>query len=360
MANYKLVNIYPNVRYFAAGNNQLYAIYGKKLFDLKQGILIKEFGENLHFLGFGNSKFWVHESSGTGYLLSNGELTEYSKTFFLHEIEKGEFLVSIDNKTKILQGNNIIEFCEITDSISIFCDNNFYLRKNPFVLRQEDSIAKQSLESKKLDWEFSLKELGPYEKLGEKTLVTISFFIGVYNDTLWCSLNSNQLIGIDVSSGKLKYHLTGVDKENAFGTLDKAGWDSEDQYCIWYGKYIIDQENGFLRGYYNERYYEMDLKCENPVIKVYGLIDQLKEHGITNFFSFHMKPAQWGNNFLFINHREKKLVVLDTLTKKIIFVSEPIYTKGTENCKLQEMQIHENKIYITDSLCYLYEFQIEN
>ena len=349
---YQIVKSYSNVHQFAVGKNQLYAINGKQLFDLKGNRCLAEFDNTLQFLRSGMKFFRLNDSSGNGYLLDNGTIEFFPNQFIYIEISENTFVCFNNNETYLfsLDSQTKSKILDFNISLYHYENDTLYFRNNSL-------IQKQSIYSIQTDWQFDLNTIDKYKVWGEDKVQEIGYFIGVYQNVLWVSLLSNQLLGLDISNGAVKFHLTGVEQSNSIGNIDDSGDIVDGKYCIWNTKYFIDYEAGIMRGSYNERYYEMDLKSENPQMIIFGLMDQLKEFGIDNIFRFSKQSIQVGNEFFMMNVHEKKFVIIDIATKKVVYVSEPVTVPGAEKSRLQDFQIYENKIYLTDSFLNLYEYE---
>ncbi len=125
--------------------------------------------------------------------------------------------------------------------------------------------------------------------------------------------------------------------------------------------YILDTDRGVILGLGGDRYFEIDINSEPPKSSIYGMMDQMKEFGI--------KPGNIGynqvlkeNKLYFIAHEQGVFGIIDTITKKIIYVSDPIEISSKNGLPPQprEIQVSDDKVYVLASDNTLHIFEKEN
>lgn len=222
--------------------------------------------------------------------------------------------------------------------------------------KNNTSVILMDIEGRTL-WEYSLSSQynwstkGSGEKIPPRQATTTQI-IGVYEDTLWLAVNSDNvvLLGLDLQSGREKYRINEPEHY-------PAGWSQEEkkQRKPFGNGTQIDVEKGVLFGGFNHYYGEVNLKGPVPAYQIFDFQESSEQHQLrmNQFGAWEGGHIYFwegvSNNRFGIFSREKKAVVWSGLIEE------------AENTMpaIRKVDYSHGKLYVLDHHYTLHIFEQE-
>jgi hypothetical protein len=219
-------------------------------------------------------------------------------------------------------------------------DGSGYRFENRYIqIQNERKLLKSlSLLSGEYEWEFDLQEkLGQYDSIGE--------IYGVVNKLLWLVSERGVLFGISINDGKVLHHLN-FDRYNTFqqyGTVQMQ-----------YFRSLFDEKKQLLTGFYEKRYWEIDLKEANPSL----ILMDIKVLNPTYYVEEFASPEGmvFDENYIYFRDNELATVgILNRKTKQIDW-QHRLYDAPAV---ISDIQVSTGKLYALDTMGVLHIFEKE-
>lgn len=263
------------------------------------------------------------------------------------------YLNSNDDNLYLVDENNIDRKLNI--------EQNFYQYEKYCIIIDKNQIILKNLENPNPLWQFSLSSLGKFKNLytNEEETIEVRQFIGVYNNILWLFLNKTGFIGLDITTGNLKHHISKNDVLIGETAVTSYTENENGRMSFFRSQYYLDEQKGKIIGLAVDILFEMDLNRDTPFVTQYGLQKQYQKYGINEqniANDFVLKD----NLLYFYAFNQLKFGILNIKTKEIIYISEPIIPENNKVTQLKDLQVSDNKIYILDSDNTLHIFEEEN
>jgi len=344
----KEVQYISNVDNFLIVDDKLYFSNGKEVID-ERGHSILNSPLSLQFLNYKEPYFYIPDIYGNTYLIMEKEV-RFLKDIFIKKVISDSFLlVSKDKKTAIL---NIInnEFHYILNS-RIF---KFLEWKEKLFFKNKNTIQGIEIYTGKFLWEFPLSSLGKWKNSwDEERDFEVYKLIGIYNNIFWAFIELGGFVGLDIETGELKYRIPEYDQ--AIGKTICKGKN------FFRSDYLLDSEKGKILGMAMDVFIEIDLTQEPPFVTQYGLQEEFEKYNIKKANDTAGSYVVQDNLLYFYLTEQLKFGILDTNTKEIIYISEPIEVGERDDSftRLRDLKVSENKVYILDSNHTLHIFERE-
>ena len=305
---------------------------------------------SLCYSTFDNETYKIDLKDNKKRLLKFHQLSNY--------LFKNELVFRTGNKVYVPELN--LEFEREFFSGNFIAHSSFIFKTN----KLESCIECHSIQNHKIGnqykkWKFTLSELGQWtDQEGQVHDYEVQHFVGVSNNLIWIFLKRGLFIALDINTGSLKYKFEGVHASNKEGEVDEYLGEKDIYHFFFRTKYILDQEKGRIIGFNADRYYEIDLTMDKLIPRLYGMLDQFQKLGVGKY-DIGYTPVLRNDKLYFLMIEQGRFGVFDTISKKIIYVSDPINI-NPENGKwaeLREIQVSENKLYIlaSDNVLHIFE-----
>lgn len=293
-----------------------------------------------------------------GYYYLNDRFNVVKSNFYIIPNKKYKFLIAQASPIRISMGvyKKSIYFLNenLTNEEGLIIDDNYndlitYTEKI-LILGNKNELYGYNIQPFNPLWQFSLSSLGKFKNLytNEEETIEVRQFIGVYNNILWLFLNKTGFIGLDITTGILKHHIS---KNNVLiGETAVTSYTENDngRMSFFRSQYYLDEQKGKIIGLAVDMLFEMDLNRDTPCVTQYGLQKQYQKYGINEqniANDFVLKD----NLLYFYAFNQLKFGILNIKTKEIIYISEPIIPENNKITQLKDLQVSDNKIYILDS-----------
>lgn len=328
--------------------------------------------------------FYQDEKLLSKNVLDNGYALINSKVFYLvgmdtwidnEKVENLSFLKESEDyqsKSLIFSGNFKLSYPNITHNYYIYnLDSKnykflfeyqnlfyFYRVQNLIVFSNKSQIDSYSLPTAQPLWQYDLSELVFYSDSDKKEYsYEVKAFIGIIGTSLFIKLNNNEILVLDIHSGILKEKLSFIDKMIGESSIRRPDADMP----FFKTKYIIDEKASLIQALFVDLYYEIEHKNDKSYTTVFGLKNEYEKHGINPEYTSDDNVVL-GDKLYFMIQDQSRFAVLNTNSKLIEYVSEPIMIENREDrfSKLKEIQVSEDKVYVLASDNTLHIFQKEN
>lgn len=291
------------------------------------------------------------EGRNTIYNYFGDILKDVNRIRYYHIFSENDF-IWYDRQSKKTKRNEIEVF---NDRIG-----NLLIRDEYLFFDKKTSIYNVNINNGKLNWQFPLSQFGKYvTDWGEESDYELQQFIGVYKNILWCSFNNfGGLIGLDVETGELKHRLK-VSDIFIGSTKIKSIKEGKVPFYNTFNLNLLD--TGKIIGLAIDIYYEVDLNSTNPKVTAYGLDDEYQKFGIDKEDISRNSVLQ-ETLLYFYNHNQHTFGILNTETKKIIYISDKIEVPDTQDAwgQLKDLKASGDKVYVLDSTRTLHIFEKES
>ncbi|GAB3715609.1 hypothetical protein GCM10027592_56310 [Spirosoma flavus] len=236
------------------------------------------------------------------YIISLTYNSDYSKEYIsVYDIQKEEYLWKIEDRKDLFIANNITYAFRFNQIESFYIENSF-------------QIWEYTIPEGKYDWH----QKSPYEYQVPRLIkAEIKRVIGSYQGTVWISLNSGRLLGLDEQTGSLKLDLpTPINLSNYLPEAETPFWIAQNTY--------LDNEKGKLFGVYNHYYWELDLKNPTANYFLYDAKESCQQHQILmNFLGVWDQDEIYFwegsiNNKVGIFNRATKQVIWSTTIEEVV------------------------------------------
>ena len=348
----------PNVKWFCINNNSLLANSIDEVFS-NDGIPLLKSDLSLQEIKFIFPYYFISDIEGNSFLINQNliDIDFLEKCVIKGVFDKGSFIVSKNGQTQSFDLKG-----KILKPILDFKIFKFIILNQKLIFYKNENISFFDINQNYAVWSFPLTSLGTYET-SDKEVKTqeVQQFIGVYNEKLWVRTNIGHFFALDINSGQLLHHLQGVSSYDLHGSIDEYLGETDLYQFFFRNNYILNTDRGVIIGLGGDRYFEIDINSEPPKSSIYGMMDQMKEFGI--------KPGNIGynqvlkeNKLYFITSDQGVFGIIDTITKKLIYVSDPIeiISKNGLPPQLREIQVSDDKVYVLASDNTLHIFEKEN
>lgn len=305
-----------------------------------------------------NNQIFINDNYGRGYFISelsydffDEYIAYFTENIYISKISQDETKLTV---FKDSLSRNVIG--EIPESSTIFfVKNNKYFRKNfknNFVeafLFPEGKLLWQYSKFSDFNWmQKSIYEDEPEEERQAE----VEKFVGIYKDVLWLVLNSGRLLGLDVSTGELRYNLE-----------KPINYDEENTLFLSAIASTIDTEKGILFGIKYTSYFEINLESPETSYIHYDISETCKINSLEA--DYPSNDLVWEGDEIFIGknelHYEKYpcyVGVFNRKNKEIIWSSKELGEMG--NFKgISKLDYAANKLYVLDRESTLHIFEKE-
>ncbi|MBK9254750.1 MAG: hypothetical protein IPM42_04620 [Saprospiraceae bacterium] len=345
---YKIFNKIENVRSFAINEGQIYLSSQSGLSDISGKVYI-ESTKSLQEIKFENPYFYISDIDGNSYLIFN-EVLFFGNIFIKKVIDKNLLLVSRNGCTELF---NIEE-----KKFNFFLDYKlfkFLVEGDVIVFYKDKIINCYSLPTTVQLWQYDLKSLGMWkDNTDTDQRYELKDFIGVIDTSLFIKLNANEILVLDMQTGNVNERLTFIDHLTGETTIERPAIEMP----FFQTHYIINYEKSMLQGLFVDLYYEISHNNGNTDTTVYGLKNEYEKYGI-NPQDISKNNVIQGDKLYFLVQEQGRFAILNTILKKIEYVSDPIPMAHRPEVftKLKEIQVSGDKVYVlaNDKVLHIFE-----
>lgn len=264
----------------------------------------------------------------------------YSSSYYLgHQFINSEGLIV---EALITQDNQVINIGQINKTV-----NKNLSSITQYFLIIENKIESFSLPNPCILWDFNLHYLHDKNSIDNKNKTfEVRQFVGLYLDRLYVNLNTREIIVLDISNGALIQRLSFIDELIGESSI---GW-SENEIPFFETDYILDDQREIILGLAIDLYYEIDVKSEKAHARAYSLKSEFEKHNI-NPQNISKNNVYHEGHLYFLDKEKSRFAVLNTTTKEIVFISDPITIQNKPDAwpQLKEIQVNKDKVYVLAS-----------
>ena len=340
----KCINKIENIKKFIVEGENVYFRHGNEIFFNRH--LIKKLDNNFFGQFYVNNGELIIQS-----YLGNFECNDsiYKGYYNYSNTQKISFLSTVDNSMYIFEGQL---------QVRIGLTKQYHQFENKAIIFDDSKIQAYSLPTAQPLWQYDLSELVFYSDSDKKEYsYEVKAFIGIIGTSLFIKLNNNEILVLDIHSGILKEKLSFIDKMIGESSIRRPDADMP----FFKTKYIIDEKASLIQALFVDLYYEIEHKNDKSYTTVFGLKNEYEKYGINPEYTSDDNVVL-GDKLYFMIQDQSRFAVLNTNSKLIEYVSEPIMIENREDrfSKLKEIQVSEDKVYVLASDNTLHIFQKEN
>lgn len=251
----------------------------------------------------------------------------------------------------------LIKATKIKDNIFLWQTNEeisnvFVFDNQHFISKTNNKIVKRELITATPLWQYDLSIL--ISEGASSDIPEVSQIVGVIDDCLFIKLKSNEIIVLNINSGSLVERLRFIDELIGESSIK---WATND-IPFFNTKYTINEKEKTIQALFVDLYYEIAYADGKTYTKVYSLWDEYKKHGI-NPQDISKNNVIQDDKLYFLAYNQGKFAILNTVTKEIDYISDPIMIEDKTDrfSQLKEIQVSGDKVYVlaSDGILHIFE-----
>jgi hypothetical protein len=358
MIEFRFIEKISNVKSFDLNNGDLFCLKGDMTISGLSGLDLGKIGtkhigrmfivHNFLIWQDGRGKSAVYDLKSNTLVFSNSsELNEY--TFRRLDLNDDDLLV-VDTWT---DDQEHLCYFHIGDAVfqQIDFNINCTLSNGNILLDiDKDTEIRRITLGGKIIWEYTIS--GKYLDIrGEECRSLIKNVLGVYNDILWLSLTSGELVGIDIQTGKHLYRL-------GFNEISEPNFPYQiqaDAYLPFGDLMQLDEEKGEIIGLRNEFFIKLDLNRTALNREYINVSETMKACKISSSYRNLIFPSDEGHIY-FCDDRQGKIGVFDRHKLEVIW-SHELEIEHDGIAQILEMKYEDNRWYVLDRNDVLHIFE---
>lgn len=235
-----------------------------------------------------------------------------------------------------------------------FLSNDFYISTNV----DYHSIHCFSIVKRSQIWQYDLSTLAKWkDSTDTDQSYELKEFIGMIDTSLFIKLNANEILVLDVNTGKVSERLRFIDYFEGETCIERP----YPEIPFFQTRYVINQDKSIIQGLFLDLYYEVSFKNGKSYTRVFGLKKEYEKWGI-NPRNISKENVLFNDKLYFLAYEQGRFGILNTITKEIDYVSEPIAIGDRSNnfTQLKEIQVSNDKVYVLASDRTLHVFEKSN
>ena len=204
-------------------------------------------------------------------------------------------------------------------------------------------------------WQYDLSELGSWkDSTNADQKYEVRDFIGIIDTSLFIKLNANEILVLDIQTGNVNERLTFINQLKGETTIERPSRDIP----FFQTRYIVNQDKSIIQGLFLDLYYEISFKDGKSYTRVFGLKKEYEKWDIDPR-NISKENVIVNDNLYFLAYEQGRFGILNTITKEIDYVSDPIAMGDRPNSftQLKEIQVTDDKVYVlaSDSTLHIFE-----